>query len=580
MNKIRKQTVICVIGIGLTFSFPKQMWDHGAGPASVLAKEAENEEASSVLGLEEVKDSVVQVVLEYTDEQGNSYILKSGSGFLINTNMVLTDYGLLSLTEEEKEKAKEYLGTVLKKPVSFDGAEGTQKISCQIGVVMYRDVVIRAELNNCSSKEMSLGILNLSEPMNRSRAVLGDSDRIGTGSPLYVLGYKNAAVMQPEEKQEPLSYRDLKVTEGIMKGIVDQPGGEYLGHSAKIKRGAAGGPLVDQEGNVLGLNLSGRTEEGNYVSLCVNEIRQLLDSCEITYQESNLASVSQEDIAGARKTEEEADTSLLDDYILNYSLLEKSSYTQESYQVLERALEHAREVKADKYTAQEDVDAAVEQLSQARSGLVAAEKRNWPFIIAAGSIVAAVIAGLVLYILKLKGILFQKQEPKPPLTLSQMSASGQHVSDSRRLPGYQGAISLPEHGKSLYGAGTRNDSNETTVLGMESAEEGTVVLRSSGSLPAAYLIRSRNQEKIRIDAAEFLIGKDQSRVNYCIGDNPSVSRCHARIQRQGNRYYLSDLKSTNFTYLNHRALAPGEEVELAQGDVIRFSNEEFTFQDV
>lgn len=301
MDKIRKQAVICFIGIGMLFSFSQQVYAGNAGQTSVLAKEAgnkkvttvpakgagneevttvpaketESEEATSVSGLDEVKDSVVQVVLEYVDEQGNPYILKSGSGFLINTNAVLTDYELLSLDEEEKGKAQEYLGTVLGKPVSFNGAEGTQQISCQIGVVMYRDVIIGAELNSYSSKEMNLGILNLSAPMNRSTAILGDSDTLGTGTALYALGYKNVSVMQPTEKQELLSWRDLKVTEGTMKGILEQPDGEYLGHSAKIKKGAIGGPLVDQEGTVLGLNLPGRAEDGSYVSLSVNEIKQL-----------------------------------------------------------------------------------------------------------------------------------------------------------------------------------------------------------------------------------------------------------------------------------------------------------------
>lgn len=341
------------------------------------------------------------------------------------------------------------------------------------------------------------------------------------------------------------------------------------------------------------MNVSGRAEDGSYISLSVNEIKQLLDSCKITYQESGLVSISQEDIADAREKKTDINIELLDDYILNYSLLEKSSYTNESYQLLEAALKNAREIKADKNATQEEVDAAVEQLVQAKAQLVTEKKINWPPIIITTVIVAAVIAGLVLYILKLKGILFRKPEPEPPLTLSQVNRFQQsqpepqnimnvsNMSNSGNMAGAEPRISIPKprNSGSMGSSKEINAYNETTVLGMENQEEGTVVLRTSGSLPTAYLLRNSSQERIRLDALEFLIGKDKSRVHYCIADNPSVSRCHAKIRRQGTEYYLSDMKSTNLTYLNNRALMPGEEMELTDGDSIRFSNEEFTFHE-
>lgn len=564
MNKIRKQIGIFCIGILMMFSSTQQVWAGEVSQAPALV----DEEAKN-----KVKDSVVQVVAEYVDAQGTPYILKSGSGFLINEGAVLTSYDMLSLNDEEKTAAEGYLGAVLGKPVSFSEAEGTEHISYQIGVVMYRDVIVGAEVNSYSSKEMNLGILNLSAPLNRSTAVLGNSDTIGTGDEICAFGYKNVSVMQAEKKTELLSQEDIKVTEGTLEGILNQSNVNYLGHTAKIKKGSVGGPTVDKDGAVVGMNLSGKAEDGSYVSLSVNEIKKLLDNCGIIYQESGLVSISKEDIADARETGKELDISLLDDYILNYSLLEKSSYTPESYQILEAALLNAREVKADKNATQEEVDTAVEQLGQAKAGLVAAKKINWPFIIAIGVIVSVVIAGLVLYILKLKGVLFQKPEPEPIVTLSQMKGAVPQTSPSQRIVKPEPEIVIPKP----RGSGS---CNETTVLGVESQDEGTVVLRNSGSLQSAYLIRSSNKEKIWIDAQEFLVGKDKNRVNYCIGDNPSISRCHARIRRQGAEYYLSDMKSTNFTFLNSRVLEVGEEVALADGDMIRFSNEEFIFYSV
>lgn len=581
MNKIRKQIGAVLLGVFLLFSSPQQVCAGNAGQTPAVA---DGEEATSdmpVSGLEKVQDSVVQVVIAYTDALGNTYILKSGSGFLISQNAVLTNYDLLSLTGEETAAAEAYLSGVLGKPVSFSSAEGAEQISCQLGVVMYRDVIIGAAVDGYSSKDMKLGVLNLSDAMNRGTAQLGNSDNLETGSKVYALGYRNVAVMQPNQETELLSQRDLKIKEGILNEKNGESNIQYLSHSAKINQGSIGGPIVDENGSVIGMNMGGRTQDGGYQSLAVNEIRQLLDNCEITYQESGLEPVSESDIADVENTGNSIDYSLLDDYILNYSLLEKSAYTAESYQALEIALAGAREIKADKTATQGEIDTAVIQLGQAKAGLVAAKNMNWPFIIAMSVIIIAMVAGLVVYILKLKGILFKKTDPERLLTLSEMTMKSRNGAISQELKKPESEISIPKpknSGTLGRSGGLSGSFQETTVLGVGGGEQGTVVLGVSAGAQDAYLVRSSTVEKIRIDTQDFIIGKDQNKVNYCIGENPSISRCHARIRKKNGGYYLSDMRSTNFTYLNGRILMSDEEAELRDGDVLRFSNEEFSFQ--
>jgi pSer/pThr/pTyr-binding forkhead associated (FHA) protein len=48
-----------------------------------------------------------------------------------------------------------------------------------------------------------------------------------------------------------------------------------------------------------------------------------------------------------------------------------------------------------------------------------------------------------------------------------------------------------------------------------------------------------------------------------------ASRRHARITREGDRFLLEDLHSTNGTVLRNEQLAPGVPTELAEGDEIR-----------
>lgn len=117
-------------------------------------------------------------------------------------------------------------------------------------------------------------------------------------------------------------------------------------------------------------------------------------------------------------------------------------------------------------------------------------------------------------------------------------------------------------------------AGETSVLGKGRGE--TTVLGASAQ-SAAYMIRKKTNERVVISAPSFTIGKERSRVNYCISDNTSVSRCHARISRKGSQYFVADMNSTNFTFVNGVKVVPGQEVALKDNDTVRFADEDFEF---
>jgi pSer/pThr/pTyr-binding forkhead associated (FHA) protein len=54
------------------------------------------------------------------------------------------------------------------------------------------------------------------------------------------------------------------------------------------------------------------------------------------------------------------------------------------------------------------------------------------------------------------------------------------------------------------------------------------------------------------------------------GDESGVSRRHARLAVQEGRRFISDLNSTNFTFLNGEKLQPARLYPLKHGDEIRF----------
>ena len=92
-----------------------------------------------------------------------------------------------------------------------------------------------------------------------------------------------------------------------------------------------------------------------------------------------------------------------------------------------------------------------------------------------------------------------------------------------------------------------------------------------------YLVRLKTHQRIDIRKEEFWIGKEQSKVDYCIPDNLSVSRQHAVIRKRKNSFFIQDNHSTNKTFVNNRILQPQQEVEIFNGDIIMLANERLVF---
>ncbi len=119
---------------------------------------------------------------------------------------------------------------------------------------------------------------------------------------------------------------------------------------------------------------------------------------------------------------------------------------------------------------------------------------------------------------------------------------------------------------------------ETTNLEGMNYDQTTVLNQfSNQKVHEPYLIRVKNNEKIKIDKAEFKIGKERSYADYFISDNSAISRSHAKIICRDSHYYLVDTNSTNHTYVNGQMISSYSEVELTNGMKVCFANENFEF---
>lgn len=61
------------------------------------------------------------------------------------------------------------------------------------------------------------------------------------------------------------------------------------------------------------------------------------------------------------------------------------------------------------------------------------------------------------------------------------------------------------------------------------------------------------------------------------GDEGGVSRRHAKFSQQGGQWYVEDLNSTNFTFVNKQKLQPGQPHPVNHGDEVRLGRVTLTF---
>lgn len=124
------------------------------------------------------------------------------------------------------------------------------------------------------------------------------------------------------------------------------------------------------------------------------------------------------------------------------------------------------------------------------------------------------------------------------------------------------------------------ESDETTLLN-ESNVEKTVLL-SNVQPEVFYRLRAENTtqyQDIPIVEFPFFVGKLKAKVNYVI-DNTAISRFHAKIECLRDKYFITDLNSTNGTYLGGVRLEPNETKELRTNEKISFANIAYYFEKI
>ncbi len=193
--------------------------------------------------------------------------------------------------------------------------------------------------------------------------------------------------------------------------------------------------------------------------------------------------------------------------------------------------------------------------AQAGIGVVLLKVFRWTFMIGAWAVIIGIAAATAVIGTV---IIYYRNHPRDSEDFwapqDQGSDPGRFQDQGRNPGSYQGQV----------GPG-RTESHETMVL--QSAVPG-ILLKSVN--PQLYT-------SVSVTRFPAVIGKEAGDAA-CRVAAPTVSRRHAKIEAVGKSFCLTDLRSTNGTFLNGEMLRPMAPTPLNPGDSVILGDVEFTFE--
>ena len=503
--------------------------------------------------------------IEYGYIDGNTFVpWYVGSAFLINENTLLTCYHVVHITDEDERAyfASEY------------GNDWEKHMGIQLIVANGTYVAAAERLGNA---EVDFSILTLQDKIANHSILTLRKEPTSTSEAITALGFPYTVTELTEGTATKFTAEDVTATSGtVSKAQTTMYGINYIQHNALIQGGNSGGPLVDVDGYVVGINsaVDARSESYSYAT-AIDQVIISLDSLGIDYLSAD-PSVA----PAAEETEEpkeddgpsepiapveSVDKSALEAAINANQGKDQSSYTAESWAEFDGALRAAERIADDNGATQTEVDSALSALNRA----VLVEKPSGINPILIGGIAAAVI--VVVAVILIVVLTSKKKESKD--TYSSFSGgdfTAPAPTPAPAAPANNGGFAAVAPQNVQYNASYPSGAGETDVLTSGAGE--TSVLSSK---PYAILIRKIGGEQVTVSASNFTIGRERRRVDYCISNNTSVGRSHAKLVNNNGSICVVDLDSKNGTFVNGVKCAPNVSVPLHSGDTLTLADEDF-----
>ena len=228
----------------------------------------------------EARNSVVLVAATVADDQGNTS-MGWGTGWAIGKPGKPVEYIVTNghVVEQAYTYPKLYTNVQGQIQVVFNAAEN--------------DFVIPEVVYYSAPQEKDIAILRLPTPTEKRIPLqLRSSDTVDIGETAWALGYPGISSMY--QQYSTFSPDDITLTQGIISKRNKITGSTYEAFQMDvyINSGNSGGPLVDQNGFLLGINSAGvqsseGTSEGVNYAIIANELIRILDNERLEYTVAN-----------------------------------------------------------------------------------------------------------------------------------------------------------------------------------------------------------------------------------------------------------------------------------------------------
>ena len=332
-------------------------------------------------------NGILQVMLAYVDDGGNRTYFSAGTCFMVNEEYVVTNKHVFDLDTTDSD------GVTLRETiVETMGLKSlkTNDTHLKLYVFANRDTNVEATVDaNAQSDELDFAALKLSRKISgRQSLVLGDSDSIKPQDTVFALGYPADSIQNKESNTK----EDVSITDGIISKVTVTGKVDVIEHTASLNNGNSGGPLLNADNEVIGINEFIVGQKG--YSIQINQIKELLDTYEIAYTDgatgvststsnSNDAeeteepdASTEEETTGEAEAEEEKATepdadlvTALQSEITKAKKIDQKNYTEESAKVLDDTIGSAETVAANKKATNDQVTTATNDLKTAIDNL-------------------------------------------------------------------------------------------------------------------------------------------------------------------------------------------------------------------
>lgn len=503
----------------------------------VEEEEAEEESyaVSTVESVVDAENGVVQINCVYVDEDDNRHIIKGATGFIVGTQgdhssqyLITSRQGVMPDKATRKAALRHY---------------GVKKaeVEDKLNNIAYEVVVTKGISYDCTlykaSEELDLAVFTVSEklatrkPLSIYTADNGNTNELpyGTTDMVYSIGFPDAVTYDTNAVKYEKS--DIVLSTGKIVNIHTLNDIYIITHDSKVEANNCGGPLVNEEGNVIGMNIL--ASDGQYsVAIDSTEIVDVLDSLGIEFNKLTPGTMEPEEVP-------------------------------------------------------EEDSAATVVSTEPENTIITVEKTRLPvgLIVALVSVIAVLLITLIVVIvlmLSRRTPLTEEEKQKKAKEKADKKAARKAKKNQKNEPvrpfnpAPSGNINMNQSG----GTGM-----ETNALGVK-LENGTTLLSGGPvinqpqgvTMNGGTLIRKKTGDNIILCKPVTTIGKDSLHVDYCIRDNSAVSRIHAAFTVNDQGVYVEDKNSTNGTFINGVKLNANEAKILNKGDIIRIANEEFEYR--